>query len=151
MRRLGLATVTPLAAVIAAAALADLTPWKDYEISEAVWEVTTVKVGSNMGDAYLEGIRNTWAAGNDVAISLGHIVDYKIMRSELPESGDFNLLLMIKYRDTEALAPSKKKYDEFMQAWGEERNRETTEFAQRNYPAMRTLTGQYRMREITLK
>jgi hypothetical protein len=38
-----------------------------------------------------------------------------------------------------------------MKAFGEERNKETTEYAQKNYPGMRELTGQYYMREITLK
>ena len=59
--------------LVAALAFADLTPWKDYEVSESVWSVTTVKVDSNMGDAYLEGIKATWAAGTDVAIELGQI------------------------------------------------------------------------------
>jgi hypothetical protein len=38
---------------ISGIAMADLDPWKDYEVSDAVWSVTTVKVDSNMGDAYL--------------------------------------------------------------------------------------------------
>ena len=48
-------------------AWADLTPWEDYEVSDAVYSVTTVKVDSNMGDAYLEGLRETWVPGNKVA------------------------------------------------------------------------------------
>ena len=68
-------------------ASADLTPWEDYEESEAVWTVTTIKVAANMGDAYLEGLKNTWVAGNEVALKLGQIEDYKIYRSDLPESG----------------------------------------------------------------
>jgi hypothetical protein len=38
-----------------------------------------------------------------------------------------------------------------MEEWGEARDKETTEFAQKNYPAMRKITGQYLMREVTLK
>jgi hypothetical protein len=53
--------------VSAGVALADLDPWKDYEASEAVWSVTTVKVKSNMSDAYLEGLRETWIPGNKIA------------------------------------------------------------------------------------
>jgi hypothetical protein len=136
---------------IAALALADLTPWKDYEVSDSVWSVTTVKVDSNMGDAYLEGIKATWAASNDVAKELGQIEDYKILRSDLPESGDFNLLLMVKFKDTDALAPSQERYDAFVEKWGQAQLDETTEYAQKNYPAMRELTGQYLLREITLK
>jgi len=150
MRMKSILTATALAFVFSTAS-ADLTPWKDYEASEAVWQVTTVKVNANMGDAYLEGLKNTWVAGNEVSKKLGQIEDYKIYRSDLPESGDFNLILTVKFKNTAELGPNKARYDAFMKEWGEQRNKETTEFAQKNYPAMREITGMYLMREITLK
>ena len=138
-------------ALFGSLAFADLTPWKDYEVSEHVWAVTTVKVNSNMDDAYLEGLRDTWVAGNEVSKKLGQIEDWKIMRSDLPNSGDFNLLLMTKFKNTGAFGPSKKNYDDFVDAWSQKKVDETTEFAQKNYPAMRTITGGYLMRDIKLK
>lgn len=150
MRAIVISAVSAMS-LVAGIALADLTPWKDYEVSKEVWNVTTVKVDANMGDAYLEGIRDTWAAANEVSMKLGQIEGYKILRSDLPQSGNFNLLLMVKFKDTESLGPDQARYDAFIKAWGEERNRQTTEFAQKNYPSMRELTGQYQMREITLK
>lgn len=140
-----------MVALMATAALADLTPWKDYELSEAVWSVSTIKVDSNMGDAYLEGIKGTWVASNEVAKKLGQIEDYKIYLSDLPDSGQFNMLLVVKFKNTSDLGPSKARYDAFMKEWGEARNKETTAFAQKNYPAMREITGQYFLREVTLK
>lgn len=136
---------------VSTVAFADLVPWKDYETSDAVWSVTTVKVDSNMGDAYLEGLKKTWAAGNETAKELGHIEDYQIFRSNMAESGEFNLLLVVKFADGTDLLPSQKRYDEFMAKWGEKRAKESTEFAQKNYPAMRKITGEYQMRLITLK
>ena len=136
---------------VSGAAFADLEPYKDYDISDAVWSVTTVKVDPNMDDAYLEGLKNTWASGNKVAMELGQIESWSIYRSDLPQSGDFNLLLIVKFANTSDLAPNKERYDAFMKKFGEDRNKETTEYAQKNYPAMRELTGQYLMREITLK
>lgn len=132
-------------------AFADLEPWTDYDISDAVWSVTTVKVDSNMGDAYLEGLRETWIPGNKIAQELGQIESWSIYRSDLPESGDFNLLLIVKFAKTEVLAPNREAYEAFIKKFGEKRNQETTEYAQKNYPAMRELTGQYQMREITVK
>lgn len=132
-------------------AFADLDPWQDYETSDAVWSVTTVKVDPNMSDAYLEGIKQTWAASNAVAKKLGHIEDYKIYRSDLESSGDFNLLLVIKFASTADLAPNKARYDEFIEAWGKANADASTDYAQKNYPAMRTITGEYQLREITLK
>ena len=136
---------------VSIAAFADLEPYKDYDVSDAVWSVTTVRVDANMGDAYLEGIKNTWAAGNKIAMELGQIESWSIFRSDLPQSGDFNLLLVVKFANTSDLAPNKERYDAFMKAFGESRNKETIEYAQKNYPGMRELTGQYLMREITLK
>ncbi len=133
------------------AAFADLEPYKDYDLSDAVWSVTTVRVHPNMDDAYLEGLKNTWATGNKVAKDLGQIESWSIFRSDLPQSGEFNLLLIVKFANTADLAPNKERYDAFMKAFGEERSKETTDYAQKNYPGMRELTGQYYMREITLK
>jgi len=137
-------------AAVSAAVYADLQPWKDYSVSDAVWSVTTVKVHSNMDDAYLEGLKKTWVDSNEVAKKLGQIDEYHIYRSDLADSGSFNLLLVVKFKNSAAMAPSKARYDAFMKEWGEERNKQTTQTAQHDYPAMRDITGQYVMREITL-
>ncbi|MDH3645863.1 MAG: hypothetical protein OER80_03735 [Gammaproteobacteria bacterium] len=139
------------ALLYASSAIADLDPWTDYEPSEAVWSVTTVKVDSNMGDAYLEGIKNTWVKGNEIAKKLGQIEDYHIYRSQLPESGDFNLLLVIKFASGSDLEPNKKRYDAFIKEWGKSQADDATEYAQKNYPAMREIVGEYQFREIKLK
>jgi hypothetical protein len=133
------------------AAYADLEPYKDYDVSDAVWSVTTIRVKANMDDAYLEGLRDTWVSGNKIAQELGQIESWSIFRSDLPQSGDFNLILIVKFANTADLAPNKAKYEAFMKKFGEEKNKQSTEYAQKNYPAMREITGQYNMREITLK
>jgi len=143
--------LTGAALLFSAAATADLTPWEDYDVGESVWSVTTIKVDSNMGDAYLEGIRDTWVKGQEIAKELGHIQDYFIYRSELPESGDFNLMLVILFEDDSDLGPSKERYDAFMAEWGEDNADAATEQAQQDYPAMREIVGEYRFRQITLK
>ena len=133
-------------------ARADLEPFKDYDTSAAVWSVTTVKVDSNMGDAYLEGLAKTWVSTNEIAKKLGQIEEYHIYRSDLPESGNFNLLLVIKFKNAEAATqPNKTQYDAFMKELGKEKSDEVTEYSQKNYPAMREITGEYMVREITLK
>jgi len=136
---------------LASPVFADLEPWTDYEVSDAVWLVTTVKVDANMGDAYLEGIKQTWAASNEVAKELGQIEEYSIFRSDLENSGSFNLLLIIKFANTADLAPNKERYEAFIEAWGKANADASTDYAQKNYPGMRELTGEYMMREITLK
>jgi hypothetical protein len=136
---------------VSGAAMADLEPWKDYTVSDAVWSITTVKVQSNMGDAYLEGLRETWVSGNKVSKDLGQIEDWWIYRSDLEESGDFNLLLVVKFANTAALAPNKANYDKFMAKFTKAQSDKTSAYAQKNYPGMRDLTGEYQMRLITIK
>jgi hypothetical protein len=127
-----------------------LDPWTDYDISNELWNITLVKVDPNMGDDYLEGLRDTWIAANKVAKELGQIEDFAIYRSQLPASGDVNLFLVVKYADSSKLDPNKAEYDKFMEAWGaanEDKNREIT----KNYPSMREITGEYMVRKIDVK
>ena len=137
--------------MVSATAFADLEPGKDYQESEAVWSISTIRVDPNMDDAYLEGIKKTWVASNEASKKLGHIESYSMYRSISPQSGDFNLLLIVKFANTADLAPNKARYDAFMKSVGEASAKATTDYSQKNYPAMRTITSEYLMREITLK
>ena len=134
----------------ASIATADLDPWTDYDIGAGVTNVTTVKVDSNMIDKYLEGLRDTWAPANDAAKELGQIEGYSIFVSELPNSGDFNVVLVVDFKDSAALQPEKEKYDAFMKKWGEA-NRKKSDKIVLTYPDIRHITGEYMMREIAFK
>lgn len=134
----------------ATTAAADLQPWKDYDISESLSNITTVKVDSNMIDKYLEGLSKTWAPSNDVAVKLGQIESYSIFVSQLPNGGDFNVVLVTNFKDASALQPVKEDFEAFMKAWGE-KNQAISDEIVVTYPDIRTITGEYLMREITLK
>lgn len=136
---------------LATTANADLEPFTDYEASDEIYLVTTIKVDSNMGDAYLEGLKKTWIPGQEAAKKLGHINDYAIYRSQFSESGDFNLILVVTLDSAADLQPSKERYEAMMKEFGKEQADASTEFAQENYPAMRVITGDYMMRRITIK
>jgi hypothetical protein len=136
--------------LVSQSALAQLEPWTDYEVSKELWNITLIRVAPNMGDDYLEGIKETWVASNEVAKELGQIEDYHIYRSQLPQSGDVNLFLVVKFTDSSQLEPNKAEYEKFMKAWGEERQQQNREIT-KNYPAMREITGEYLVREITIK
>lgn len=148
--KLGQFCTVVLLAGFANIAAADIEAWTDYDISEGVSNVTTVKVDSNMIDKYLEGLSKTWAPANDVAIKLGQIEGYSIFVSELPNSGDFNVVLVTRMKNSGALQPTKDRYDAFMKAWGEENQAVNDEIVP-TYPGIRTITGEYLLREITFK
>ena len=134
----------------AGVASADLEPWTDYEVSPGVSNVTTIKVDSNMIDKYLEGLRDTWVPANEVAMELGQIKDYGIYVSQLPNGGDFNVLLVVRFESSADMQPDKAEYDAFMKAWGKE-NQEKSDKIVVTYPDIRTITGEYLFREVTMK
>ena len=135
---------------VSQSALAQLEPFTDYDISDALWNITLVKVDPNLGDDYLEGLKETWVASNIVAKELGQIEEFAIYRSQLPQSGDVNLFLVVKFANSAQLEPNQEEYDKFMKAWGKA-NQDRTREITKNYPAMREITGEYLVREITLK
>jgi hypothetical protein len=131
-------------------ASADLEPWTDYEVSEGVSNVTTIKVDSNMIDKYLEGLRDTWVPANEVAKELGQIEDYGIYVSQLPNGGDFNVILVVEFGSSADMQPDKEQYEAFMKAWGEENQKKSDKIVM-TYPDIRTITGEYLIREVTMK
>jgi hypothetical protein len=134
----------------ASSASADLEAWVDYDIGSTLSNVTTVKVDSNRIDTYLEGLKATWAPANDVAIELGQIESYSIYVSQLAASGDFNVILVVRMADAADMQPNQADYDAFMQKWGEENQKRSDEIVV-TYPDIRTITGEYLIREITFK
>ncbi len=134
----------------AQSALAQLEPFKDFDISDELWNITFIKVHPNLGNDYLEGLKETGVASNKVAKELGQIEDFAIYRSQLESSGDVNLFLVTKFANSEQLEPNKAEYDKFMKAWGAANEDRTREIV-KDYPGMREITGEYLVREITIK
>ena len=132
-------------------ARAQLEPYKDFDISDAVWEIATVKVKSNAAGHYLEGLKATWIRGQEVSKKLGQIEEYAIYSSITPDGGDFNLLLVTKYKSLADIAPSKARYDAFIEELGQATADAGTKRALETYPELREITGNYIMNEITIK
>jgi hypothetical protein len=124
--------------------------FKDYDLGKEVLSVTTVKVDPNMEDVYLAGLTKSWIKAVKIQKDLGHIKDWNIWASELPQSGDFNLVLTVTFESSQDLEPNKAKYDKFMKIWGEE-NQKISEETSAKYPEVRELTGEYRLRKIIFK
>ena len=138
-----------VAFAIATPAAAQLKPYTDYTVSDSVSNVSTIKVKENMVEDYLQGIRNTWVASNEVAKKLGQMKDYKVYVSDLANSGDFNVMLVATFGKTDDLAPNKARYEAFMRAWGTANEASTRTTTTTVYPNLREITGEYLMREVT--
>ena len=81
--RFGLAASMVLAlTMFTTPASAQLQPWEDYEASDSVWIVTHVDLDPGTLGIYLEGLKATWIAANEVAKELGQIKDYAIYSNQ---------------------------------------------------------------------
>jgi len=136
---------------IATPAAAQLQVWEDYEVSDAVWSITMVKLDPGTQDIYLEGLKSTWVAANEVAKSLGHIEDYSIYANQAVAEGAFDLLLVMKFPSTEMVGPSRERYNAFMESWGKENQDASNEKVLELYNEIREIQGEYMLREITIK
>ena len=127
-----------------------LEVYEDYDLGTEIMTMTTVKIDPNMGDIYLAGLRESWVKAVKIQKELGFIKDWKIYGSDLSVSGDFNMLLIVTFDNAADLEPSKKKYAAFMKKWSEKDEKNANKISAK-YPEVRTLTGEYRMREIIMK
>lgn len=137
-----------LAGMICAPAHAQLKPYQDYTVSDSLSHVSTVKVKENMIADYLQGIRSTWVSSNEVAIRLGHMKSYSVYVSDLPSSGEFNVLLVTRFANTSDLAPNRARYEAFMKGWGAENEKMSRTATTTVYPNIRSITGEYLLREV---
>lgn len=136
--------------IFAVPSQAELEIYKDYQLGHEIISMTTVRIDANMENVYLEGLRDTWVKAMRLQKKLGFIKDWKIYTSELAQSGDFNMILMVIFKSSTDLEPNQKKYQQFMESWGKA-NQENTRKISKTYPEVRKLTGEYRLREILMK
>ncbi len=136
--------------LFAVSSQAELEIYKDYDLGREIISMTTVKIDPNMEDVYLAGLRESWVKAVKLQKKLGYIKDFKIYGSELPQSGNFNMVLMVIFENSADLEPNQKKYNAFMKSWGQA-NQDNSRKISKTYPNVRTLTGEYRLREIMLK
>ncbi|HTM96812.1 MAG TPA: hypothetical protein VL100_13495 [Croceibacterium sp.] len=132
-------------------AAAQLEEYKDYEVSDAVWQMTTVRIDQGQFETYLEGLKSTWVGANKVAKKLGQIEDYAIYVNEAPAPGAFDLVLMIKIPSTAMMGPSKKRYDDFLEAYGKANIDKGNDTVIKLYNEIREIQGTYLLREVTVK
>lgn len=129
-------------------ASAQLKYGTDFQSSDAVWTVTHIKVKPNMIPDYLEGIKQTWTASNDVAKQLGQIEDYAVYASELPNGGEYNLLLTVKFTNMAQYEKGRKEFKVFEEAWRKKLSEEKERTVVKTYPDMRTIVGEYMLRKV---
>lgn len=148
MKNCLIAAAVALFTFAAGSASAQTEIYEDYTPSDTVWSVTFVDLEPGTFDIYLEGLRSTWVAANEAAKELGHISDYAIYSNQFGGGADFDLMLVIQMDSIADMAPSQDRYNEFMQAWGEDRQDESNTTVLELYNEIRTIQSEHLIRRI---
>ncbi len=152
MRHFGFAAVMTLGlAMLAAPASAQLKVWEDYEASDSVWVVTHVDLDPGTMGIYLEGLKSTWIAANEVAKELGQIKSYAIYSNQYGADDEFDLILVVEMESTADIAPNRKRYEEFLEAYGQANLDKANEKVLELYNKIRRIKGTYLLRKIDVK
>jgi hypothetical protein len=138
-------------AVFASPASAQLQPWEDYEASDSVWIVTHVDLDPGAFGIYLEGLKSTWIAANEVAMELGQIKSYDIYANQFGSTDDFDLVLVVELEGTDDIAPNRERYEKFLEAYGQANIDKGNETVLELYNKIRRIKGNYLLRKITVK
>jgi hypothetical protein len=114
-----------------------------------VWAITMVKAKPGMEDDYLKNLANIYRLTNDEAKKQGLIMDYRILIGDASSPHDFNILLMVEYKNMAALDGLRNKLDPI----GEKiiGNEDVQRQGAMKRMEIREIMGDKLMREVTLK
>jgi hypothetical protein len=114
-----------------------------------VWDITMVKTKSGLGDDYLKSLAQTFKGVMEEQKKQGIVMDYKVLLGDSSNRDDFNILLMVEFKNMAAFDGLREKTDPIMnKVMG-------SEDAQRQLSVkrldVREILGTKTMREVTLK
>ena len=114
-----------------------------------VWTITMVKAKPGMGDDYLKTLAKIYKSTNDEMKKQGLIMDYKLLLGNDATPQDFDILLMVEFKNMAAFDGLREKADPITdKILG-------SEDAQRQGAVkrmeIREIMGNKLMREVTLK
>ena len=76
-----------------------------------VWNVTMVKTEANMGEKYLEDLSRIWRKVMDEALAQGLILSYKILWGSAANPDDWDMLLLVEFKNFAALDVPDEAWD----------------------------------------
>ena len=113
-----------------------------------VWAMSLIKVNPGQGETYLNGLKTTWKAVNDEAIKQGLILSYKILNGNSSNPEDWNLVLMVEYKNMASMEGNDDKWDAIRAKFG---TPEEQKKLMESRGVMRTMYGQKMLREVVYK
>jgi hypothetical protein len=77
----------------------------------SVWSAQFIKTNAGMGVDYLNSLKSTWKATQDEALKQGLILSYKILDGEAANPDDWNILLLVEYKNLASMEGNDDKWD----------------------------------------
>jgi hypothetical protein len=114
-----------------------------------VWTVTLVKTKPGMSDDYLKTLAKIYKATNDEMKKQGVIMDYKILIGDNANAQDFDIMLMVEFKNMAAFDNQREKTDPIAdKILGSEEAQRQGAIKRME---IRDIMGTKLMREVTLK
>lgn len=115
----------------------------------SVWQITMVKTRAGMADDYIKNLAKNYKAVMEEEKKQNLVLNYKVLLGDASTAEDYNMLLMVEYKNMAALDGLRDKVDPITQkiAGSEDQRRD----ASIKRADIREILGSKTMREITLK
>ena len=81
---------------------------------QSVWDITLVKTKAGLSDDYLRGLAQTLKGTMEEEKKQGVIMDYKVLLGEASNREDFNILIMVEYKNMAAFDGLREKTEPIM-------------------------------------
>jgi hypothetical protein len=79
-----------------------------------VWSVSFIKTVPGMGEDYITNLKTTWKAVQDEAVKQGLILSYKILTGAAANPQDWDMMLLIEFKNLAIMESSDDKWDAIM-------------------------------------
>jgi hypothetical protein len=115
----------------------------------SVWNVSTIRTKAGMSDDYLRNLAKAWKVTLEEQKKQGLIVNYKVLIGEPANKDDFDVMLMVEFKNWAAFDNIRAKTDpiDAKVTGGQDQQRQASE----KRGEIRELMGSKTMQEITLK
>ena len=127
-------------------------PRETWNVGESVYVISTIDLEPNVDAQYINQMKRTWGNNMEVFVAEGLVEEYHIFKSVNQYDGDFDLLLMVKYKNLAMLDSNKKNNKRWDDAQAKARKKLSLQKSNEitaTFPKMRTILDQKMMREIT--
>ncbi len=115
----------------------------------SVWTIAFIRTHAGMDNAYLTYLTTDWKREQEALKQEGIILSYKVLTTEPHAATDFNVMLMVEYKDIATMEANEAKTDALGQKlFGSD---EKIQQGYKNRAEMRDVLGDRLAREIILE